>query len=125
MATVANTTNGPDESAFHGISQGANAIAIYGQGVGVGVRGNGGTWHGVHGTTESTTGGAGVMGQGIAGGPGVIGTSLSVSAYFSRSGEVMVPFHRVSGNPRRSLGVGLTTATPFGVPFSFVISTIQ
>jgi hypothetical protein len=75
MPTVNNTVNGPQESAFYGVAQGAQAAAIFGQGAAVGVRGDGATWHGVAGTSSSTTGGVGVYGGHTAGGSGVIGES--------------------------------------------------
>ncbi|MEO3810036.1 hypothetical protein ABGB17_13640 [Sphaerisporangium sp. B11E5] len=75
MSTVENKTNGNEEPAFHGVANGAAAIAIFGQGAAVGVRGDGSTWHGVAGISTSTTGGAGVCGINNTGGAGVIGES--------------------------------------------------
>ncbi|MFC7762630.1 hypothetical protein ACFQY4_34730 [Catellatospora bangladeshensis] len=74
MGTLENTTNGPEETAIHGVGQGEGAIAVFGQGAAVGVRGDGATWHGVAGLSTSSTGGAGVFGHN-ANGPGVIGES--------------------------------------------------
>ncbi len=74
MPTFSNEVTAAEETAVHGVAQGEGAIAVFGQGAAVGVRGDGGTWHGVAGISTSTVGGAGVAGVGNPG-PGVIGTS--------------------------------------------------
>ncbi len=74
MGTLENTTNGPEETAIHGVGQGEGAIGVFGQGAAVGVRGDGSSWHGVAGLSNSSTGGAGVFGHNT-NGPGVIGES--------------------------------------------------
>ncbi|MFF8954508.1 hypothetical protein [Streptomyces sp. NPDC014894] len=69
MPTFRNEVNDPalpEETAIHGIARGSDAIAVFGQGGAVGLRGDGGTWHGVAGISTSTTGGAGVNGTGAA-----------------------------------------------------------
>jgi len=48
---------------------------VFGTSQGTGVQGDSQTWMGVYGSTRSTIGGAGVMGEHPAGGPGVIGKS--------------------------------------------------
>lgn len=79
-----NFKNDPIESktettarAISGISDNKSNEAgpgVYGESLATGVWGNSKTWMGVFGESKSTTGGAGVMGQGNPG-PGVIGTS--------------------------------------------------
>ncbi|MFE9390468.1 hypothetical protein [Streptomyces sp. NPDC006784] len=81
MSTFRNEVNDPaqpEETAIHGISHGVKAIAVFGQGEAVGVRGDGGTWHGVAGISTSTTGGAGVNGTGNVGVQGVGQTWIGV-----------------------------------------------
>lgn len=72
---------GISHAANHGAVVGVNdnqsdsaGPGIFGQSKGNGVWGESETWMGVFGNSKSTTGGAGVMGQGDPG-PGVIGTS--------------------------------------------------
>ncbi|MFJ5307970.1 hypothetical protein [Streptomyces sp. NPDC088350] len=100
MATVENRTNG--EPAFHGVSEG-DSIAVFGQGGSVGVRGDGGTWHGVAGISSSTTGGAGVHGSSTSGGPGVIGESTGGMGIYGRTdsttGGAGVMGEGVAGGP--------------------------
>ncbi|MET8681976.1 hypothetical protein ABZW18_31460 [Streptomyces sp. NPDC004647] len=81
MSTVENKTNG--ESAFHGVSEG-DSIAVFGQGGSVGVRGDGGTWHGVAGISTSKTGGAGVYGINNTG-SGVIGESATWMGVYGKT----------------------------------------
>lgn len=67
----------PGHGAVVGISENHTDKAgpgVFGQSDGTGVWGKSKTWMGVYGSSESTTGGAGVKGVG-ASGPGVIGTS--------------------------------------------------
>ncbi len=67
----------PGHGAVVGISENHTDKAgpgVYGQSDGTGVWGKSKTWMGVYGSSESTTGGAGVKGVG-ASGPGVVGTS--------------------------------------------------
>jgi hypothetical protein len=71
MATVENKTSNQEEHAFHGVAEGKDSIAFFGQGAAVGVRGDGSTWHGVAGISTSTTGGHGVYGEGHTGVGGV------------------------------------------------------
>ncbi|WP_328868664.1 hypothetical protein OHT76_00240 [Streptomyces sp. NBC_00287] len=81
MSTFRNEVNDPavpDESAIHGIAHGSSAIAVFGQGAAVGLRGDGATWHGVAGISTSTTGGAGVNGTGNVGVQGVGQTWIGV-----------------------------------------------
>lgn len=78
MATFKNEVTGNEEPAIHGVSRGDAAIAVFGQGAAVGVRGDGGTWHGVAGISTSTTGGAGVNGSGHVGVQGVGSTWVGV-----------------------------------------------
>jgi hypothetical protein len=68
---------------------------------GTGVVGESKTWMGVYGKTDSTTGGAGVMGEGAAGGPGVIGKSQT--------------WHGVYGETVSSTGSVGVSATGAGV----------
>ncbi|MFF6773622.1 hypothetical protein ACFY8W_08660 [Streptomyces sp. NPDC012637] len=100
MATVENKTSG--ESAFHGVSEG-DSIAVLGQGGSVGVRGDGGTWHGVAGLSSSTTGGAGIYGSNTNGGPGVIGESRNWMGVYgktdSTTGGAGVMGEGVEGGP--------------------------
>ncbi|MFD7917155.1 hypothetical protein ACFV30_41880 [Streptomyces sp. NPDC059752] len=81
MSTFRNEVNDPavpDETAIQGIAHGSKAIAVFGQGAAVGVRGDGSTWHGVAGISTSTTGGAGVNGTGNVGVQGVGQTWIGV-----------------------------------------------
>ncbi|MEU7606179.1 hypothetical protein AB0B78_37430 [Streptomyces sp. NPDC040724] len=100
MATIENKTNG--EPAIHGVSEG-DSIAVFGQGGSVGVRGDGGTWHGVAGISASETGGAGVFGTSTAGGPGVIGESTAWMGVYgktdSTTGGAGVMGEGVGGGP--------------------------
>ena len=66
------TDNGVNIIAITGTGTGAGSLGIYGKGDAVGVRGDGGTWHGVVGFSS---GGFGVYGEGLAGGSGVVGKS--------------------------------------------------
>ncbi|GHI07760.1 hypothetical protein [Streptomyces cellostaticus] len=52
-------------------------VGMHAYAIGTGVAGESSTWMGVYGKTDSTSGGAGVMGEGAAGGPGVIGKSAT------------------------------------------------
>ncbi|MBK8934241.1 MAG: hypothetical protein IPM76_18375 [Chloroflexi bacterium] len=61
--------------AITGESTGSKGIGVKGEGAGVGVRGDGKSWHGVAGLSESTTGGAGVYGKNTGVGTGVMGES--------------------------------------------------
>lgn len=124
MPTIANTTSGEEGSAFHGVSQGAGSTAVFGQGAAVGVRGDGGSWHGVVGISTSTTGGAGVHGQNRVGGAGVIGESTTWIGVYGRSeggeaggsgvmGEHMNSGPGVHGRSRSGAGVfGLSDSGP-------------
>ncbi|MFC0598166.1 hypothetical protein [Streptomyces palmae] len=78
MPTFENEVTQPQETAIHGISDGADAIAVFGQGSAVGIRGDGGSWHGVAGISTSTTGGAGVNGTGNIGVQGIGSTWVGV-----------------------------------------------
>ena len=67
--TAANST------ALTGQATGTNGVGVRGEGVAIGVQGDGKTWHGVIGLSASTTGGYGVYGKNTAGGTGVSGES--------------------------------------------------
>jgi len=76
-----NGVRGVTHAAYHGAVVGVSenhtqraGPGVFGQSDGTGVWGQSKTWMGVYGKTESTTGGAGVMGEGDPG-PGVIGKS--------------------------------------------------
>ncbi|KUL30781.1 hypothetical protein ADL15_24105 [Actinoplanes awajinensis subsp. mycoplanecinus] len=72
-------SHAPYKSGVIGINDAASPQAgpgVQGVGkVGAGVVGESERWHGIYGKTDSTIGGAGVMGEGAAGGPGVLGKS--------------------------------------------------
>lgn len=52
-------------------------VGIHAFALGTGVAGESSSWMGVYGKTDSTTGGAGVMGEGVTGGSGVVGKSAT------------------------------------------------
>jgi hypothetical protein len=67
---------GNDSVAITGTtSAGERTVGIKGIGDSVGVRGEGKTWHGVEGISDSTIGGFGVFGANTKGGTGVVGVS--------------------------------------------------
>ncbi|GAA2703525.1 hypothetical protein [Actinoplanes palleronii] len=76
---VRGISHAPYKSGVIGINDAASPQAgpgVQGVGkVGAGVVGESERWHGIYGKTDSTIGGAGVMGEGAAGGPGVLGKS--------------------------------------------------
>lgn len=77
------TATGKDSVAITGTATGESSLGVLGKGElwglrgdgPVGVRGDGKTWHGVEGISESTSGGFGVFGANSAGGTGVVGVS--------------------------------------------------
>ena len=86
MSKLLNEVSEPEEISVHAVSTGEGGIGLLGQGSAVGVRGDGGTWHGVAGISTSTVGGAGVAGIGDPG-PGVTGTSTKwIGVYGESSG---------------------------------------
>jgi hypothetical protein len=78
------TVNGPNSIAITGTATGGSTHGVLGRGD-VGVRGDGKTWHGVAGISESTTGGFGVYGVNIAGGTGVVGESKGWMGVYGRT----------------------------------------
>jgi hypothetical protein len=91
---VRGVTSAPDQGAVVGVSENHTQHAgpgVFGQSDGTGVWGQSKTWMGVYGKSESTTGGAGVMGEGDPG-PGVIGKSTKwIGVYGETSGVVNGP----------------------------------
>lgn len=71
--------------AITGQSTGSKGIGVKGEGAAVGVRGDGKSWHGVAGLSESTTGGYGVYGKNTAGGTGVAGESDTWVGVYGKS----------------------------------------
>lgn len=71
--------------AITGQSIGSKGIGVKGEGAAVGVRGDGKSWHGVVGLSESTTGGYGVYGKNTAGGTGVAGESDTWIGVYGKS----------------------------------------
>ncbi|WP_344117767.1 hypothetical protein [Streptomyces blastmyceticus] len=69
-------------------SESESQAAVIGTSMATGVIGESTTWMGVYGSTQSTTGGAGVMGEGTTGGPGVIGKSQTWHGVY---GETWAP----------------------------------
>lgn len=86
---VRGVTYAPGHGAVVGVSENHTQQAgpgVFGQSDGTGVWGDSKTWMGVYGHTASTTGGAGVMGEGDPG-PGVIGKSTKwVGVYGETAG---------------------------------------
>ncbi len=87
----------------------ASGTGVFGEATGTAVWGQSHTWMGVYGLSESTTGGAGVMGEQKGGGAGVIGKSGSGNGgYFeSAQGEGV---RGISHNPNHGAVVGLNDA---------------
>lgn len=79
------TANGSKAIAITGISRGEETVGVQGIGDAVGVRGDGKTWHGVAGISQSTTGGVGVYGTNTAGGTGVVGESKEWMGVYGKS----------------------------------------
>ena len=83
MTALKGDATGKDSIAVTGTAAGENSVGILGQGdlwgvhaLGtVGLRGEGKTWNGVEGVSQSTTGGFGVFGTNTSGGTGVAGIS--------------------------------------------------
>lgn len=71
-----------------GQPQNSAGPGVLGQGDGTGVWGNSKTWMGVYGETQSTVGGAGVMGQHHQGGTGVYGLSQTGIGVHARGGRL-------------------------------------
>lgn len=85
MARITGDESGQDAIAVVGNATGQNSLAVLGQGDAVGVRGEGKTWHGVAGLSQSTTGGHGVYGKNTAGGTGVVGESDGWMGVYGKS----------------------------------------
>jgi hypothetical protein len=79
---VETTENG---TAITGQATGSGGVGVLGEGAAVGVRGNGKSWHGVAGISESTTGGYGVYGKNTGVGTGVGGESDSWMGVYGKS----------------------------------------
>ena len=80
-------TTGDNSIAITGTaSNGQNTVGVKGIGDSSGVRGEGKTWHGVAGISNSSIGGFGVFGQNTAGGTGVCGESTDWMGVYGHSG---------------------------------------
>lgn len=83
---ITGTSSGSKSIGVKGIGTG-DATGVKGEGDGTGVWGHGKTWMGVYGFSQSTTGGAGVMGEGDPA-PGVIGKSTNwIGVYGETNGR--------------------------------------
>jgi len=94
------TVNGPNSIAITGTATGGSTHGVVGKGD-VGVRGNGTTWHGVAGISESTTGGFGVYGLNTAGGTGVVGESsgwIAVGGFAGSTSQGAAVYGEHKGN---------------------------
>jgi hypothetical protein len=109
---------GVSHAGFHGGVVGINdnttneaGPGVFGSSIATGVWGESKTWMGVFGKSQSTTGGAGVMGQGDPG-PGVIGVSTNwIGVYGETSGIVNGPAgvwgeHKANGTGTVGKSVG-------------------
>lgn len=83
--TIAESDSNVKGVAITGTATGESGVGVLGNGKAVGVRGDGGTWHGVAGLSQSTTGGAGVYGKNTAGGTGVHGDSDTWMGVYGKS----------------------------------------
>ncbi|PFM43744.1 hypothetical protein COJ45_27890 [Bacillus cereus] len=72
---ITGTSTGEDSKGIIGKGTGPRTYGVIGYGEAVGVQGEGTTWHGVVGLSNSTTGGFGVYGTNTANGTGVVGES--------------------------------------------------
>ncbi len=87
---VRGVTFAPGHGAVVGISENRTQEAgpgVFGQSDAAGIWGVSKTWHGAAGQSESTTGGAGVYGQGLSGNFGVLGESTTGAGVEGRSSE--------------------------------------
>jgi|SRR5215469_13345570 len=79
------TVTGNDSVAVTGTASGERTVGVKGVGDSVGVHGEGKTWHGVEGISDSTIGGFGVYGVNTTGGTGVVGESKGWMGVYGKS----------------------------------------
>jgi hypothetical protein len=96
------TVTGNDSVAITGTaSTGERTVGVKGRGDSVGVRGEGKTWHGVEGISDSTIGGFGVFGANTARGTGVVGEStgwIAVGGFASSTSQGAAVYGEHKGN---------------------------
>ncbi|WP_448570534.1 hypothetical protein [Trichothermofontia sp.] len=119
---VRGLTYAPGHGAVVGVNENHTSEAgpgVLGQSDGVGVWGVSKTWMGVYGSSESTVGGAGVMGEGIGPGPGVIGKSKNwVGVYGETDGLENGPAGVWGEHKGAGIGVKAVSNTGIGL-FAF------
>ena len=124
MTAVSGTVNGKDSVAVTGTATGESSLGVLGKGGlwgvrgdgPVGVRGDGKTWNGVEGFSESTSGGFGVFGTNTAGGAGVGGFSTKwVGVYGETAGLVNGPAGVWGEHKGEGIGVKAVSNTGVGL----------
>jgi hypothetical protein len=119
MAAVNGSVNGTNSVAVTGTATGKDSLGVLGKGElwgvraqgAIGLRGEGQTWHGVEGISQSTTGGFGVFGTNTAGGTGVVGISSGWIGVYgesqsTRGGSGVWGEHKNGGNGVVGIGHG-------------------
>lgn len=113
---VRGVTYAPGHGAVVGVSENHTPQAgpgVFGQSDGTGVWGTSKTWMGVYGNSESTTGGAGVMGEGDPG-PGVIGKSTKWVGVYGETAGIENGPAGVWGE-HKGAGIGVKAVSKDGV----------
>ena len=113
---VRGVTYAPGHGAVVGVSENHTPQAgpgVFGQSDGTGVWGTSKTWMGVYGNSESTTGGAGVMGEGDPG-PGVIGKSTKWIGVYGETAGIENGPAGVWGE-HKGAGIGVKAVSKDGV----------
>ncbi len=122
MVALTGTAQGDNSTAVTGVASGQNSLGVLGEGDlqgirghgAVGVRGEGASWNGVEGISQSTTGGFGVFGANTSGGTGVAGISTNwIGVYGETSGVENGPAG-IWGE-HKGAGIGVKAVTKDGV----------
>jgi hypothetical protein len=123
---VRGITYAPGHGAVVGVSENHTSQAgpgVFGESDGTGVWGHSRTWMGVYGRTESSTGGAGVMGDGDPG-PGVVGVSTTwIGVYGETAGVVNGPAG-VWGE-HKGVGIGVKAVSKDGIGLAAYSTTSE
>jgi hypothetical protein len=122
MVAVNGDVTGDNSVAVTGTAAGANSLGVLGQGDlqgvrghgAVGVRGEGASWNGVEGVSQSTSGGYGVFGVNTAGGTGVAGTSAKWVGVYGETAGVENGPAGVWGE-HKGAGIGVKAVSKNGV----------